>query len=155
MIFFLLWIFSKFSLLILLFLILSWLRITTVDFLMKYYRLLQCSLYGFFPLVFFVMIVSKIVFVYFIFLNIKLVKNLNFIIFFENIMDCNRFSLYIFFYYFFHKLTTIHKHTTSGRYYNSKVESCAANFVLVKLRKRMNFLKLLIRSVSTRGYRGR
>jgi hypothetical protein len=48
--------------------ILSWLKITTVDFLMKYYRLLQCFLHDFFFLsVFFVMIFSKIFFVHLIF----------------------------------------------------------------------------------------
>jgi hypothetical protein len=54
MIFFCYDFFSKLSLLILLFLILSWLRITTVDFLMKHYRLLQCfSAWFFFPFIFF------------------------------------------------------------------------------------------------------
>jgi len=52
--FFLLWFFSKLSLSILLFLILSWLRITTIDFLMKHYRLLQCfPTWFFFLFVFF------------------------------------------------------------------------------------------------------
>jgi hypothetical protein len=63
----LLWFFSKLSLSILLFLILSWLKITTVDFLMKHYRLLQFSLHGFFSFYFFV-IFFKIFFVYFILL---------------------------------------------------------------------------------------
>jgi hypothetical protein len=47
---FFLWFFSKLSLSILLFLILSWLRITTLNFLMKHYRLLQCfPVWFFFP----------------------------------------------------------------------------------------------------------
>ena len=66
MILFLLWCFSKLSLSILLFLILSWLRIITIDFFMKHYRLLQCFPAWFF-FVFFVMIFFKIFFVYFIF----------------------------------------------------------------------------------------
>jgi hypothetical protein len=41
MIFFFVMIFLKLSLSILLFLILSWLRITTLEFLMKHYRFLQ------------------------------------------------------------------------------------------------------------------
>jgi len=49
---------------------------TTVDFLMKYYRLLQCfPAWFFFPFIFFIMIFSKIIFVDFFF-NIKLVENL-------------------------------------------------------------------------------
>jgi hypothetical protein len=63
------------SLSILLFLILSWLRITTVDFLMKYYRLLQCFPAWFFFFFFCYDFFQK-KFCLFYFLNIKLVKNL-------------------------------------------------------------------------------
>ena len=58
---FLLWFFSKLSLSVLLFLILSWLKITTVDFLIKHYRLLQCFPAYFFSFRFFIF--SKIIFV--------------------------------------------------------------------------------------------
>jgi hypothetical protein len=67
--------FFKLSLLILLFLILSWLRITTVDFLMKYYRLLHCFLAWFFFLSFFYDFFQNYFFRFYFF-NIKLLVNL-------------------------------------------------------------------------------
>jgi len=102
MIFFLLWFFSKLSLLILLFLILSWLRIITVNFFMKH---LQYFLTWFFY--YFVMIFFKNYFCWFYFFNIKLVENL-ILYFFLNIINYNNFSLYNFFY----KLTTTLNHVT-------------------------------------------
>jgi hypothetical protein len=73
----LLWFFSKLSLSILLFLILRWLRITTVDFLMEHYIFLQCFPGWFFFLsIFFVMIFFQKKFCSFYFLNINLIKNL-------------------------------------------------------------------------------
>ena len=74
--FFLLWFFSKLSLSILLFLILSWLRITTVDFLMKHYRLLQCFHACFFSLSVFFYDFFQNFLCSFNFLNINLVENL-------------------------------------------------------------------------------
>jgi hypothetical protein len=95
--------FKNYLLLILLFLILSWLRITTLDFLMKHYRLLQC-----FATWFFFMIFSKLSLLIFFF-NIKLVKNL-YSFFLKNIVNYNNFSAYnIFFIYnFFYKSMTTH-----------------------------------------------
>jgi len=74
--FFLLWYFSKLSLSILLFLILSWLKITTVDFLMKHYRLLQFFPAWFFLLLFFCDIFQNFL-CWFYFVNIELVENYN------------------------------------------------------------------------------
>jgi hypothetical protein len=54
------------------FLILSWLRITTVYFLTKYYRLLQCFLTWFFFLSFFLCFFSKIIFLVFSWKHYKL-----------------------------------------------------------------------------------
>jgi hypothetical protein len=72
----LLWYFSKLSLSILLFLILSWLKITTVDFLMKHYRLLQFFPAWFFLLLFFCDIFQNFL-CWFYFVNIELVENYN------------------------------------------------------------------------------
>jgi len=93
---FFLWIFSKLSVNFI-FLILSWLTITTVYFLTRHYRLLQCFPTWFFS--FFYVFFLKL-FLYF---------------FLENIIDYNSFSSYNFFMFFFYESTTIHKHATSPR----------------------------------------
>jgi hypothetical protein len=104
-------IFLKLYLSILLFLILSWLRITTVNFLMKHYRLLQYFPAWFFLLWFFL---KKILFI--LFLNINLIKNLTLQFFPSKNYGLQQFFLYNFFFYFFYKLITTHKYTTSPQH---------------------------------------
>ena len=115
---FFLWFFPKLSLLILFFLILSWLRITIVYFLTKHYRLLQCFLI-FFSFCFFMNLFLNYLCLFYFF-NVKLVKNLTCsLIFLESIVDCNNVSPYNFFfkkiYDFFYKSMTMHKHAISPR----------------------------------------
>jgi hypothetical protein len=84
---------------------------------MKHYGLLQCfSAWFFFLLFFFVMIFSKIFFVNFIFLILSWLRIYFYSFFLENIMDCNRFSPYNFYFIFFYKFTIIYKHVISRQH---------------------------------------
>ena len=84
---------------------------------------------------------KKIFFVHFIFLILIWLRIYLCNFFLENIVDCNSFSPYKFF-YFFHKFIITHKHVTSPRHHAGMTSSKYLDYLFRVMMKM--FLKLFL-----------